>query len=389
MTSQLPAPAVSTVLAAALAEEDRAALADALRQMLAERHDFARRRAQLAVAADVRPAIFDDLVGLGLNGLLLPEEFGGVGGGLADLQGVLRECGRALVVAPWTDTVLASCALLIAGSAAQQAAWLPGIASGAHAFALAHEDAAGLGAAPAATVARRQADGSWSIDGVKAAVAHAASVSHYLVAARLPVVAGAGIATGWFRVAARQTGIAAACTRMVDGSWCADLRLSGATAELLGEPGACSDLSGVLEALVVACATAEAVGLAEAALELTVQYLRTRKQFGQVLGDYQALRHRVAEMAILLEQARSGAELALEAARDESPVARARLLAQAQLVSAEAVTWITQQGIQLHGGMGMTDEMAIGHYYRRMLVLNARSGGAQQALARLAALPPA
>lgn len=383
MTGQFAVPAV---FAAALAEEVRSALADALRQMLAERYDFAARRQHLAADAGTRPAIFDNLVELGLNGLLLPEDQGGVGGGLADVQSVLRECGRALVVAPWTDTALATCALLMAGSPAQQAAWLPRIAAGELAFAIAHDEAGGLGAAPAATRARRQGDG-WLLDGAKGAVAHAASVSHYLVSARLPDDAG----LGWFLVATGQAGIACESYRLVDSTWSAEVRMSGVVAERLGDGGkgaAAADPTAALAAMRVACATAEAVGMAEAALELTVQYLRTRKQFGQVLGDYQALRHHVAEMVIGLEQARSGAELALEAALAESSAEQARLMAQAQLVSSEAVTWITQQGIQLHGGMGMTDEMAIGHYYRRMLVLNARSGGAQQAPERLAEPAP-
>ena len=367
----------------ALTREDSAALGDALRKVLQDHYDFggARRRA-LAGGPNELPPLWHRLAALGLTGLLLPETHGGFGAGAADLQQVQAELGRALVVAPWFDGVLAAQAILLAGTPAQRDAWLPGAQpSGPMAWAgLPPADGPG-GASPLR--ARRTATG-WQLDGGLASVPHAGCCARLVVAAQLPQEGAA-----WFVVDGGAPGLERSEHRLLDNGWAADLRFAQTAAELLG-PGDVAPAperaaqQQMLQALAGAGRLAEAVGSAQAALEDTVRHLRTRKQFGQALGDYQALRHRVAEMYIALEQARSAADLALQAV-DGEPALRSRRAAQAQLVGCETVTWILQQAIQLHGGMGMTDELAVGHRYRRMLVLNVLSGGASGALASLVA----
>jgi len=361
-----------------LSTEDSASLGDALRRLLQDRYGFVdARRRDIATPANALPSICSSLVELGLTSLVVPEAQGGFGGGPADIQRVQRELGRALVVSPWLGIALASHVMRHAASAAQQDAWLGAIAEGRMTVALARDHAQGLNETPA-TASAFTAAGGWQINGRKAHVLHAGAVSHLLVSARQPEGS-----TAWFLVDAGQEGVdRAACHRLVDHAWSSDVAFHHARAERLEAPAA--HLDGALRALEVAAYCAEMVGSAEASLALTVQYLRTRQQFGQPLGDYQALRHRVAEMAIALEQLRSAEALALEATETPASAEQKRLSAQALLVGCESATWIQRQAIQLHGGMGMTDEFAVGHHYRRQLVINALTGGEGAALSALA-----
>lgn len=365
----------------ALSLEDRDSLSDALRKALHHHHDFATWRVrELAAGFDRLPPIWSRLVELGLSSLMVPESDGGFGGCVEDLQRVQRELGRWLVVAPWFETALCTHAIVLAGTPAQRAALLPGIADGAVPMTLADGHDAGLAGTRSPAVARVTAIG-WQLDGWRMSVRHAGCVGRYLVPAELATGESA-----WFVVDPGQTGVRCSAHRLVDGTWAADVRFEAAAGEMLGSDSPHPNHAAVQPALRALCAAgqcAEALGMAEAALEATVRYLRTRKQFGQPLGEFQALRHRVAEMYIALEQARSAAEMALSATGAADPVLQSYQAAQAQLVSSEAVAWILQQAIQLHGGMGMTDDLVVGHYYRRMLVMNAQSGGSHGVLARL------
>ncbi|MDO9438592.1 acyl-CoA dehydrogenase family protein [Hydrogenophaga sp.] len=361
-----------------LSIEDSASLGDALQRLLQDRYGFAdARRRDLTTAPDTLPAIWPSLVELGLTGLVVPEAQGGFGGGPADLQRVQRELGRALVVSPWLGVALGAQVIQRAASAEQQGAWLSAIAEGRMTLALARDSVQDLGQPPAATLAQA-VEGGWRLEGRKTNVLHADAVSHLLVFAQLPDGTPA-----WFLADAAQAGVACQRHRLVDHTWCADLVFSNAKAERLDGPDA--PPTGVLRAVEIAAYCAEMLGGAQAALEHTVQYLRTRQQFGQALGDYQALRHRVAEMAIAMEQLRSAEELAFEGTAAGDAAAQTRLGAQALLIGCEAATWIQRQAIQLHGGMGMTEEFAVGHHYRRQLVINALTGGEAAALSALAA----
>lgn len=366
----------------ALSPEDRTSLADALRKALQERYGFATgRRQAMGDGPDRLPGVTHLLAELGLGGLMLPESAGGFGGAAVDMQRIQRELGRALVVSPWFDSWLAAQAVLRDG---RQDALLAALSDGSLSMALAVQEDSALGEPESpSTWARRDGDG-WCIDGAKSCVFHAGAVDRLLVRANI-----AGEGEAWFVVAVEQAGVRQRRSYgLVDGSWAADLAFEGAGAERLAPPEpieAAGDL-GAIGLLQAAGRSAELLGACEAALELSVQHLRTRKQFGQPLGDYQALRHRVAEMYIALEQIRSAAEMASEALEmlEQGDAAGAhRRSAQARLVASEAATWVLQQAIQLHGGMGMSEELAVGHYYRRLLVMQAVGGGAPEALASL------
>jgi alkylation response protein AidB-like acyl-CoA dehydrogenase len=369
----------------ALSLEDRDSLAGALRKALQERYGFAAgRRQAMNDGPDRLPRVSQLLTELGLSGLMLPESAGGFGGAVVDMQRVQRELGRSLVVCPWFDTWLGAQVVLRAGG---QEALLAAVSAGSISMALAVQEDSGVGQSEAPLTSARPEGGVWCIDGVKTCVFHAGAVDRLLVHA---AVADAG--ETWFLVSPDQPGVRQLRSyRLVDGNWAADLKFVRARAEGLAAPVPGDPLAGIggaIGLLAAAGRNAELLGGCEAALELTVQHLRTRSQFGQSLGEYQALRHRVAEMYIALEQIRSAAEMASEAMEsfDRGEAASAlRRSAQARLVAFEAAAWMLQQAIQLHGGMGMTEELAIGHYYRRLLVLQAVGGGASDALASLMA----
>ncbi|CAN5770849.1 acyl-CoA dehydrogenase [soil metagenome] len=365
-----------------MSHEDRASLANTVRRVLEDQYAFgARRNANLATASDALPPIWSELVGLGLTSLLVPESFDGIDAGPQELQVVMQEFGGALLVAPWLGTVLCGAAIASAGSPSQQAEYLPGIASGQVVMAFADEDASALDASEPTTTTASASGSGWRLDGRKQCVTHAGCSTDLLVSARTP-----DGATGLFIVDAGAKGLDAETHRLVDGGWAADLELRGVAAQALG--GATSfeqhaSARAMLKALWVVAAVAEAVGACESALEMSVRYLRDRKQFGQPLSENQSLRHRIAEMSIELEQLRSAAAIATEAAAQPADAANLRRLAQARWVASRAATFILQQAIQLHGGMGMTEALAVGHFYRRVLVLDALEGGARFALERL------
>ena len=362
--------------------ESQQQLTDAVARLLATNYDFAERRTQLQLPADQLPPIWTLLVQLGLPGLLQTQDAGGFGGTSAELYFVQQQFGRALVVAPWLDTLLCSEAVAAAGSPAQRATLLPGVITGHAVLAWADEDLDRAdGEGPLVTRAVDHG-GEWRLDGAKACVSHGSACTHYLVSAS--TAAGA---RGLFLVERGARGMRQDPHRLADGAWAVDLVFTNTSAQpLAGMP-----LDGHEEAhvrmrqLAIVAACADAVGGAEAALELTVQHLRTRRQFGAPLAGYQVLRHRIAEMYILLEQARSMGLLAACSDAVQDIQDRSRQLAQAKLVTLRSAKWITQQAIQLHGGMGMSNESPIGHYYRRVLVLDARHGNERQQLAFLAA----
>ncbi|VTU24416.1 Acyl-CoA dehydrogenase fadE12 [Variovorax sp. SRS16] len=363
-----------------LSHDERASLADALSRVLARQYGFASgRRQNLAIAPEQLPPIWSTLSELGLHAVMVSPDFGGFGGGADEIQLVQRQFGRSLLVAPWFQVAICAHAVARAGSPTQQGALLPPLSDGRAVMVLADRDAVELDAEPKVTQAHDTARG-WRLEGRKTAVLHAGLATHYLV----PAVTPNG-GTGLFVVDSSAVGIGCHLSRLVDGSWSGDLRFESVDAQPL--EGLSLQHHGEVyrstEALAIAGVTADALGACEAALEMTVQHLRTRKQFGQSLGDYQALRHRVAEMYIELEQVKSACDLAAEAVEGVDSVQPTRGTAQALLVMSQSATWILQQAIQLHGGMGMTDEVAVGHCYRRMLVLNARWGDTREALARL------
>lgn len=370
--------------------EEQQALQASLSRLLGDVYGFEQRRAIAATPAGWSEAVWRQLADLGLTALPLPQAHGGFGGGAVDLLPVMQELGRALSLEPFlASVVLGATALRLAGDDDMQARLLPGVASGEVRLAWAHDEAAGH-QAPLwiETVARRDGE-RWQLDGVKCNVLHATAAHHVVVSAR---VAGApddkqGLAL--FLVDAQDPGVQCRAHRLVDDTPAGELRFESATALPLHDPHDAATALRALEGTLAAgtaAVCADAVGLMESAYGLAVDYLKTRRQFGRLIGENQALRHRAAEMLVSLEMCRSMALVAAVAADDlGAPGARADL-ARAKLVIGRHGRGLCHAAIQLHGGIGMTEEYAVGHCLRRLALLDQLFGDVDAQSARLAAM---
>lgn len=357
------------------------AVQDSLARLLTDHYTPKHRQALGASATAYAEQVWKEIAGLGLTGLQVPEEFGGFGTRPTDLLPVFHELGRALAPVPFLSScVLGATALRAASDRDVQRELLPQLAAGTLQVACVHE----LGAGDAGVGARADA-GQWRLDGVQRHLPYAASADWLVVLAREGGTAGA-----LFLLAAHAPGVRLRSHRLIDGTPAADVHLEGAVATPLCPPGS-ADAKAAIEAVAaagIAAACAEMVGAMEAAFRLTVDYLKTRRQFGRLIGENQALRHQAAEMLVGLEMARSlsiAAAVAAGCGGFADPQARADLHRAKFLVGRNARS-LCQAAIQLHGGIGMTEEYAVGHYLRRVHVLDHQFGDSGTHVEQLAKL---
>ncbi|CAN7423546.1 acyl-CoA dehydrogenase [Pseudorhodoferax sp. LjRoot39] len=364
--------------------DEQQQLSESVRKYLASHYGFEQRKAVIASPQGQSEAAWRAFAEMGLTAIALPEADGGFGGGALDLMPVMEALGEALVVEPLLDGIVAGRLLARTASAAQRAALLPGLADGTAALSLAYlEPGRRYAQAPETTAARRNGAG-WVLDGAKSVVVGAATAARLIVSARTEG------GTSLFIVDPRAAGVTLNPSRTVDGLRVADVALRsvqlGADA-LLGAEGAAQPQ--LDEALDFACALqcADAIGAMRYAHEATLEYTKTRKQFGTPIASFQVLQHRMVEMLITLEQARSMAILA--AARVDGAVdaeQRRRAVSAAKVKIADAARLISQESVQLHGGMGMTEELKVSHSFRRLTMAGQRFGDADHHLERFAAL---
>ncbi len=317
------------------------------------------------------PAIWREMGEMGWAGVIAPEAHGGSEFGYLGLGLVLEEAGRTLTASPLLSTALiGASALSLGGSAAQQEAWLPRVAVGEAVVALAIEETAHHAPDRARTTARREGEG-WRLDGAKTFVLDGAEADLLLVSATGP--AGVGL---WLLDPAAP-GVTRTRLATVDSRGAAALALEGAPAEPLGaagEGGGAEVLEQVLDRARAGVA-AEMLGTALQAFETTLDYLKTRTQFGQLIGGFQTLQHRAAQMFTQLELTRSCVEEALIALDRGSNDARA-LCSLAKAMAGETLHKVSNEMVQMHGGIGMTDQADMGLYLKRARVLEAAYGGA-------------
>jgi alkylation response protein AidB-like acyl-CoA dehydrogenase len=364
--------------------EEQQQLADSVARYLAAHYSFEQRKAIVHSATGISEPVWATFAEMGLTAIALPEADGGFGGGASELMAVMEAFGDALVVEPLLDNVLAGRLVARAGSAVQRAALLPGLIDGSRRLAFASlEPGRRYALAPVLTTAR--ADGAgWMLDGQKCVVAGAPSAHGLVVSARTP--AGASL----FVVDCTAPGVALNPSRTVDGMRVADVSLAGVKLgadALLGAEGAA--LPHIEEATDFATAQlcAEAVGAMKSANDATLDYMKQRKQFGVPIASFQVLQHRMVEMYISTEQARSMAILAASKVDGEAdPVARGRAVSAAMIKIADAARQVSQESVQLHGGMGMTEELKVSHTFRRLTMIAQRFGDVDHHLARHAAL---
>lgn len=370
-----------------LSEEQRL-LKQSVERLLVDRYGFEQRTAYMKAPGGFSRALWKQYADLGVLALPFAEEDGGIGGGAVDVMIVMEALGRALVLEPYLATVvLAGGVLRHAGSQAQRASLIPKIADGSLILALAHaERQSRYDLADVATTAKRDGAG-YVLDGAKGLVLHGDGADKLVVSAR---VAGKprdrdGIAL--FLIDAKASGVSVRGYPTIDGLRAAEVTLSGVKvgAEgVIGEPG---KALAVIERVVdegMAALCAEAVGAMEVMHELTVDYLKTRRQFGVPIGNFQVLQHAAVDMLMATEQARSMAMLAAMMAEEPNAVERHKSIAAAKVQIGRSGRFVGKTATQLHGGIGMTMEYKVGHYFKRVTAIDVLFGDADHHLAAIA-----
>jgi pimeloyl-CoA dehydrogenase small subunit len=371
-----------------LTEEQRL-LRDSVDRLLADHYGFAARRGYLAEPEGHSRAMWQRYAELGLLGLPFAEEYGGFGGGAIGTMLAMEAFGRVLALEPYLATVvLSGTALRLAGSEAQKSTIMPQIAEGRTTLAFAHgERQARYDLNDVLTTAKVTGNGGWVLDGAKSVVVHGDNADRLIVSARSSGERDDPDGISLFLVDANANGVARRSYPMRDGTRAAEISLNGVeigSDDLLGEPGkALPVIERVVEAGIAAVA-AEAVGAMEAMHALTLEYLKTRQQFGKPIGQNQALQHRSAEMLIALEQGRSMAMLAAMMVDEADADERAHNISMAKVGVGQAARFVSQNAIQLHGGIGMTEEYAVGHYFRRCMVIEHLFGDTTHHLSQIA-----
>ncbi|WP_406854936.1 acyl-CoA dehydrogenase family protein [Alsobacter sp. KACC 23698] len=370
-----------------LTEEQRM-LKDSVGRLLADAYDFDARKRIVDSEPGYSPAVWAQFAELGLLGLPLAEEDGGFGGGPVETMILMEAFGHALVVEPYLATVVLAGGLIRhAGSAEQRAAHLPAIAAGELRMAFAHaERQARYDLFDVATTATRDGAG-WRLDGQKGLVLHGDGADRLVVSARTAGSPRDRDGIGLFLVDANAPGVSRRGYPTQDGHRAAEIALSGVHVPgeaAIGDPGAALPLIERVTDEAIAALCAEAVGCMEEMQAITVDYLKTRQQFGTTIGSFQALQHRAAEMVVALEQARSMAMFATMTAASPDPAERAAAVAGAKVQIGRSGRFVGQQAIQLHGGVGMTMEYKIGHYFKRMTMIDTLFGDADHHLSRVA-----
>ena len=360
--------------------EEQLALQDTLRRFIAKDYPFEHRRTLAKSADGFDRAAWKTFADFGILALPFHEDFGGLNGNAVDTMLVMEMLGRGLALEPYASTVVLCGGLMRdAGSAAQKAALLPAIAGGELMLALAHyEPGARYAIDQLATTATATASG-WQLDGAKAVVLGAPSADKLIVSAR----DGKGMSL--FLVDVKAPGVTLRAYPTQDGARAADVKLSGVQVgaeALIGNPGGALAIIERAIDYANAALCAEAVGIMSALNEVTLEYLKTRKQFGVPIGKFQALQHRMADMVIATEQARSMATLAAVRVDSADAAERSRAVAAAKAYVTQSARLVGQQAVQLHGGMGVVDELNVGHYFKRLTMIGLTFGDVDYHLGR-------
>jgi len=355
-----------------LSEEQRL-LKESVDGLLTDAYEFEQRKKYMKEKGGWSKAIWSKLAEQGLLGLPFAESDGGFGAGSVETMIVMEALGKALVLEPYLATVVIGGGFLRhGGSAAQKAAHIPGIIDGSKTFAFAQlEKNSRYDLGDIATSAKKKGNG-WMIDGEKFVVINGENADTLVVTARTKGGQRDRSGVGVFLVPGNAKGVAKKGYPTQDGLHAADITFTGVEVgadAAIGDPGnALALIERVVdEARTAMCA--EAVGAMDESLKTTVEYLKTRKQFGVAIGSFQSLQHRAADMFVAVEQARSMSMFATMATDFDDPKERTKAVAAAKVQIGKSGKFVGQQSIQLHGGIGMTQEAKIGHYFKRLSMI--------------------
>jgi len=367
--------------------EEQQLLRHSVERLFADHYAFEQRKRYLQEAGGFSQALWKRYAELGLLGLPFAEEHGGSAGGPVETMIVMEQIGRALALEPYMATVVLAGGLIrLGGSAAMRADLLPKVGAGGLILAFAHaEPQSRYDLADVATKARRDGTG-YVLDGAKTLVLHGDSAEKFVVSARLSGGQRERDGLGLFLVDAGAAGVAVRGYATIDGMRAAEVTLGVRVAgdAVIGTPGAAYPLIERVVDMAIAALAAEAVGVMAALHSATVDYMKTRKQFGVTIGSFQALQHRATDMFVALEQARSMAMLATMMAAEEDVRERRQAISAAKVQIGRSGRFVGQQAVQIHGGIGMTMEASVGHYFKRITALDTMFGDADYHLGLVA-----
>ncbi|MGZ8293097.1 MAG: acyl-CoA dehydrogenase family protein [Telluria sp.] len=368
-------------------KEEQQQFADALKRWISKDYSFETRNKIIHSDSGVSDTAWNTLVELGMTALPVPEEQGGFSGTAVDMFVVMKELGRGLVVEPYFATVLGAHFLKLGGG---HESLLEQVAGGELKLACAlGEKQSRHDLSDIATTAGVDG-GGYVINGRKSVVIHGAQAGSLVVSARTGGAQRSTEGVSLFVVPADAAGVSITGYRTLDGQRAADIGFDNvrvpATA-LVGGAGAGWDILDAAADYGAGLLCAEALGAMEAIFDATLEYLKTRSQFGAPIGKFQALQHRMADMYIHLEQARSMALLAAVKLGSEDPLERRRVVSAAKFRVGQAAKFVGQQAVQLHGGMGVTDELPAAHHFKRLTMIELSLGDSDHHLARFIAQP--
>jgi alkylation response protein AidB-like acyl-CoA dehydrogenase len=364
--------------------EEQLALQDTMQRFISRDYDFERRRALVRSPLGFSAEAWERYAELGLLALPFPEEYGGLGGSGVDVMAVMEHVGQGLLLEPYVSTVVL-CGGLIrdAASDAIKQSILPRIAAGQVQIALAAYEASGRYDLAHIACTAVEAGGAWTLSGRKAVVLDAPSADYFLVSARSAGQVSDTDGISLFLVPRGAPGVTTLPYPTQSGGRAADLQLTDVSPEaLIGVPG---QALGIIERAVdsaIAALCAEALGIVTALNQATLNYLKTRKQFGVAIGAFQALQHRMAEMIIAAEQTRSMAIIAAVHVDVDDVTKRRRAISGAKAYVGQAGRFVGQQAVQLHGAMGVVDDLIVSHYFKRLTMIDMSLGDADFHLAR-------
>lgn len=367
--------------------EDRRMLADSLNRFISEQYAFATRDRIAQSAEGFSRDLWNRFAELGTIGALFDEADGGLGGDGFDIAVVFESLGRGLVVEPFLDTLIVGRAIARSGSPAQKNT-LGELMDGSRLVALAHGEPDGHYELSRVTTRAARSGSTWQLNGAKAVVQHGERASHFLVSARTHENDGDEAGITLFLVPRDAAGVSVRGYRKIDGGRAAEVTLDNVTLgddALLGASGAgFATLEYAIGCGVLALCS-EAVGAMDVAKDYTVNYLRTRNQFGVPIGSFQALQHRMADLLLEIEQARSAVINAAAALGTERTV-RERAVSAAKYSIGRIGALVAEECIQLHGGIGMTWELPLAHYAKRLVMIDHQLGDEDHHLERFIAL---
>jgi alkylation response protein AidB-like acyl-CoA dehydrogenase len=366
--------------------EEQLALQDTLQRFISRDYDFDKRKSVLQSDAGFSAAAWQQYAELGLLALPLPEDLGGLGGNAVDIMVVMEQFGQGLLMEPYLSSVVVCASLLrdSAGEAVKQKL-LPQIAEGKLKASFAGYEAAGRFDLAYVSCSAVDKGGSWHLSGRKSVVLDGPSADYFLISARTAGSTADSNGVSLFLVSCQTPGLTVTGYATQTGARAADLLLEDVT---LGADALIGKAGGALPSIQravdrgIAALCAEAVGVMNALNKATLEYLKTRKQFGVAIGTFQALKHRMADMLMAAEQSRSMAIIAAVQADSDNDAERSRAIAAAKAYIGQAGRLVGQQAVQLHGGMGVVDEHIVSHYFKRLTMIDITFGDADYHLGR-------